>query len=168
VDRVTASSWWVNRGIKECYFAFLADELQDYPFWGQTAFHNIMAVELLIKSVAILERGAEYEGLSDHEAKKKIDQIARDVGHKLTVAFGIVRNYMMGSLLDDLLDNRQFAGLRGSEFVAQVLEPAYEQTRYPTPDPLHLNFKTGQGTYHYPIASGDIGDFAGFKGSEPF
>lgn len=38
-------------------------EVRSGRFWHQAAFHNIMAVELLIKAAVIFERGSDYEGL---------------------------------------------------------------------------------------------------------
>lgn len=67
---------------------------------------------------------------------------------------------MKSNLLENLLDDRKFSDLCGSEFVEAVLEPAYEETRYPVPSPLHLNFKIRNGWYQYPIAASDIGQFA--------
>ena len=125
-----------------------------------------MGIELLGKAFILAELSSEYESLKDQEAKHKIDEIAKDIGHDLKSIFEKVNNFMGQDKINQIL-GCDFDSFTGNQFV-RVLEAGYIEARYPVPVSIAHEFplEGRPGIYWQPLSSSGLSKFSFSIGRE--
>lgn len=153
---------WVRSGIKDFR---IADDMSDkWPFYVAFFYHQ--GLEKLCKAYLLGTMASEYESLSRQEAKKRIDEIARDkkkMGHNLSK---MIERLIEANVLDKSILTKKYKvmpvlEITGEKFI-EILEKAYTECRYPVPDPVHKKYSlNNKGKVHWvPRASSDLEEFA--------
>jgi hypothetical protein len=70
---------WLYRGIADLYFGF---HTMGNEFSAEAMFMQIMALEKHLKAVLLFERRAEYEQLTEDDARRRVNDISKRLGHK--------------------------------------------------------------------------------------
>jgi hypothetical protein len=152
-DRVVNS--WLFRGLCDLYFAF---ECDDDVFEDYERFSEIMGMEKFLKALLLYHRRTEYEALPNAEARKKIDELAKKIGHKFESMLSDAAQ--RGATDISLILARDFDGYIGKDLVGAVYA-GYMETRYPTPVPVSAKFPVPghPDLYHDPLSSSGITKF---------
>jgi hypothetical protein len=154
MDRQLIAKTWVNYGLTDLYFAFDSD---DDAFADNVLFSEIMGLEKFAKAVLLFHRSQEYEGMEHSAAKKRIDELAKDMGHDFKKMLKQLSHFMA----DDIARIRKtdFDGYPGSELIRAVCA-GYMETRYPVPAPISETFPIkGTKLKHDPLWSSGITKF---------
>lgn len=142
---------WLFSGLRDLFFAFQIDS----PFRYEP-FVNAMGFEKICKSYLLAENSIEYEDLSDDEAKKKINSLAKRWGHGLARMTDEIKKSIGNECVEGIM-NQDFDGYTGNRLI-KVMEAAYLECRYPVPKHIHEEFPIkGKSDVHWvPIASSGI------------
>lgn len=154
LDRQLVAKTWVNYGLIDLYFAFDSD---DVAFSDNVVFSEIMGLEKFAKAVLLFHLHQEYEGLTPPDAKKKINDLAKRMGHNFENMTKELSNFMP----DDIarINETDFDEYSGSELIG-VVYAGYMETRYPVPTPISDSFPIeGTGLKHDPLWSSGITKF---------
>lgn len=138
----------------DLYFAFDSDY---DAFSDNVLFSEIMGLEKFAKAVLLFHLHKEYEAMDRPAAKKKIDELARDMGHN----FKEMLKQLSHFVADDISRIRKtdFDGYSGSELIRAV-RAGYMETRYPVPKPISDTFPImGTKFKHDPLWSSGITKF---------
>ena len=79
MDRQHVAKTWVFRGLCDLFFAFDND---DASFEDNAVFSEIMGLEKFLKAMLLYHRHQEYEGLSEPDARTKLNAVAMKLGHE--------------------------------------------------------------------------------------
>jgi len=154
MDRQLVAKTWVNYALTDLYFAFDSD---DDAFSDNVVFSEIMGLEKFAKAVLLFHRHQEYEGMTPLDAKKKINELAKRMGHDFKNMMKELSNFMS----DDIarIEITAFDGYSGSELIGAVCA-GYMETRYPVPTPISNSFPIeGTNLKHDPLWSSGITKF---------
>ena len=154
MDRREVAKTWINYGLTDLYFAFDSD---DNAFSDNVLFSEIMGLEKFIKAVLLFHLHQEYEGIARADAKKKIDELARGMGHDFRDMLKKLSHFMA----DDIarIKKTDFDGYSGSDLIRAVCA-GYMETRYPVPRPISDTFPIkGTKLKHDPLWSSGITKF---------
>lgn len=151
---------WAFRSIEDFFFAFKLD----YPDrFGP--FFDAMGIEMMLKAYFLAEHACEYENLPENELAKKVNEIAKNLNHRLEVLVRVVNKGPPDERLAEVL-TLDFDGYKGKKML-RALEAAYIECRYPVSSPFHkktpLLGKDGKhirGAYEDPINSSGVSKFA--------
>ena len=72
---------WVTSGIEDFFLSFRMTEKIGYSRYDP--FINSMGLEKVCKGYLLANKRSEYEGLGDTQAKKKVNKLAKSMGHKI-------------------------------------------------------------------------------------
>jgi len=125
---------WLFRGLCDLYFAFDCD---DDIFENYARFSEIMGMEKFLKALLLFHKHSEYEALSDPDARKKIDALAKNIGHKFELM--LERAAELGAVAIPTILDQSWDGYRGKNLVDAVYA-GYMETRYPVPIPISNSF----------------------------
>jgi len=155
MDRAQVAKVWVYYGLTDLYFAFDND---DVAFEESARFAEIMGLEKFLKAVLLFYRSAEYESLRDAEARLKLNEIAKDMGHDFKRMLKEASKVGISDI--DRIKARDFDGYDGRDLVRAVVA-GYMETRYPVPNPVSNSFPIpgAQGFTHDPLCSSGITKF---------
>ena len=151
MDRQRVAKTWVFRGLCDLLFAFDSD---DVSFEDNARFSEIMGLEKFLKAVLLFHRHQEYEGLSEYDAKAKLNALAMKLGHDFK---GMMKD-LSGLGLCDIgrIERKDFDGYLGTDLIRAV-GAGYMETRYPVPRPISDTFPIqGTGFTHDPLSSSGI------------
>jgi len=151
LDRQRVAKTWVFRGLCDLFFAFDND---DVSFEDNARFSEIMGLEKFLKAVLLYHRHQEYEGLSEPDARTKLNAVAMKLGHDLK---GMMKT-VAGLGVDDIrrIERTDFDGYLGADLIRAV-EAGYMETRYPVPRPISDTFPIpGTDLTHDPLSSSGI------------
>lgn len=154
MDRQLVAKTWVNYGLTDLYFAFDSD---DDAFSDNVLFSEIMGLEKFAKAVLLFHQHQEYEGMTRPAAKKKIDELAKGMGHNFKEMLKQLSHFMA----DDIarIKKTDFDGYTGSELIRAV-SAGYMETRYPVPAPISNSFPIkGTKLKHDPLWSSGVTKF---------
>lgn len=155
LERKTVVLTWLLRGIEDFFMAF---KLED-SFSRYRPFFYAMGFEMVCKAYLLGSKAAEYENLERKQAAAKINCIAKGLGHNVTrLSDGLAAS--IGKDKIEAVLKKNFDGFCGQQFL-DVIEAAYQESRYPVPNPIHENFPVeGQeGMYWEPLQSSGLGKF---------
>ncbi len=154
MNRQRVAKTWVYRGLCDLYFGFNSE---DVAFEDNARFSEIMGLEKFLKAALLFHRHQEYEALTEPEAKSKLDNLAKDLGHDFK---GMMKELSAIGLNDiDRIKKTDFDGYSGSGLVRAVTA-GYMETRYPVPAPISDAFPIGKtGFTHDPLSSSGITKF---------
>lgn len=160
---------WACSGIRDFLIAFTVSDF--FPFFVGFCYHQ--GIEKVCKAYILGKRASEYESLSEQDARNKINEIAKKIGHNLKV---IIKDLIATNVLDRNALIKEYSDLHGFsidvEKCLDILEKAYLECRYPVPIPVYKNFpitdKNGKkvGAYWDPLNSSDPMEFAYNTGLE--
>lgn len=153
---------WLFRALCDLYFAFDcdADIFEDYA-----RFSEIMGMEKFLKALLLFHRHSEYETLSDSDARKKIDALAKNIGHKFESM--LTEAAQLGAVSIPQILDQDWDGYLGKSLVEAVYA-GYMETRYPVPVPISNSFPIPvperapveySGFTHDPLSSSGITKF---------
>jgi hypothetical protein len=151
-DRVAKT--WLYRGLCDLLFAFDSD---DVAFEDNARFSEIMGVEKVLKAVLLYHRHSEYEHLPLLDARRAVNRLAMDYGHK----FESMLKELSALGLSDIERIRRggYDGYVGNSLV-EALNKGYMETRYPIPVPVSASFPIGStGFTHDPLSSSGMTKF---------
>lgn len=154
LDRQLVAKTWVNYGLTDLYFAFDSD---DDAFSDNVVFSEIMGLEKFAKAVLLFHLHQEFEGMTPPDAKKKINELAKRMGHNFENMMKELSNFMF----DDIarIKKTDFDGYSGSDLIG-VIYAGYMETRYPVPTPISDSFTIeGTNLKHDPLWSSGITKF---------
>jgi hypothetical protein len=154
MDRHRVAKTWVYRGLCDLYFAFDCD---DVAFEDNERFSEIMGLEKFLKAFLLFHRHQEYEGVSEREARIKLNQSAIKLGHDFEGMLNATS--LLG--LEDISRIRatDFDGYMGADLIRAV-KAGYMETRYPVPQAISDTFPIdGTEFSHDPLASSGITKF---------
>lgn len=155
MDRSRVAQAWIYYGLIDLYFAFDND---DVAFENSARFSEIMGLEKFLKAVLLFHRFTEYERLPDAEARLKLNEIAKDLGHDFKRMLKEVSNVGVGAI--DSIKACDFDGYEGRDLIRAVTA-GYMETRYPIPNPVSNCFPApgARGITHDPLRSSGITKF---------
>lgn len=135
MDRELVAKTWLNYGLNDLYFAFDNDDL---VFSDNALFSEIMGLEKFMKAVLLFHLHQEYQKMKKADAKKKIDKLAKEMGHD----FKKMLKKLTQLGVDDIktIKKADFDGYTGSDLVRAVFA-GYMETRYPMPRPISETFR---------------------------
>jgi HEPN domain-containing protein len=156
---------WARAGVDDFYFVFFLEESGGFSAYSTFFCHQ--GLEKICKAYLLGCRASEYETKEVTQAKKIIDEIARNkCGHDITeMIVSLVKN----NVLNDHFLKKKYAEYDGKQVTGKdmikILEKAYIEARYPVRNPVHENYpllnkarlKIG---YHSPIGSSEPRRFA--------
>lgn len=154
MNRQLVAKTWVNYGLTDLYFAFDSDE---NAFSDNVLFSEIMGLEKFVKAVLIFHLHQEYEGMTRTDAKKRINELAKGMGHDFKKMLKDLAHFMA----DDIarIKKTNFDGYSGSDLIRAVCA-GYMETRYPVPTPISDTFSIkGTKLKHDPLWSSGITKF---------
>jgi len=154
MDRQLVAKTWLNYGLTDLYFAFDSD---DDAFSDNILFSEIMGLEKFAKAVLLFHRHQEYEGMTHTDAKQKINDLAKGMGHNFKNMLKELSQFMA----DDIarIKKADFDGYAGSDLIRAVCA-GYMETRYPVPTPISDSFPIkGTKLKHDPLWSSGITKF---------
>jgi hypothetical protein len=125
---------WLMRGIEDLFMSFKIDS----SFSRYSAFLNAMGFEMICKAFLLTTKNDKYEGVEINQAIRKIDKLARNMGHKVSKLVEQIKAMIGDGKIQPLLD-RSYDSFTGSQFL-EVIESAYLECRYPVPNPIHEKF----------------------------
>lgn len=154
-DKELIVQTWVSHGIKDFFISF---EFEDANKWHEysTLFcsqglEKICKAYLIASEIASKQK--EYGKLPKKQALDKINKIAKDLGHDLRALMG---RLCLKNVFSITVTAKKIEGYTGDELV-DILEKAYIESRYPTPNPIHkkypINGKSKYKMYYDPISS---------------
>jgi len=145
---------WFFSGLEDLFFAF-----QIHSPFRYEPFISTMGFEKVCKAYLLSEKSSEYDTLEREEAKKEIDSLAKDLGHKLKRMVNEIKDSVHDQEFERLI-NQDFDGYTGKTLI-KVMEAAYLECRYPVPKHINRNFpiKGESGMYWEPICSSGIQKF---------
>lgn len=154
MDREHVAKTWLFRGLSDLFFAF---DSNDPAFEDNARFSEIMGLEKFIKAALLYQRHVEYEALPLDEARRKLDKMAMDFGHK----FEVMLKALTDAGIHDIKQIRRsdYDGYEGQQLIHAV-EKGYMETRYPVPTPVSDRFPIGNtGFTHDPLSSSGMKKF---------
>ncbi|MDD2716781.1 MAG: hypothetical protein PHW04_12885 [Candidatus Wallbacteria bacterium] len=160
LSKEQAVNWWIYHSFLHFVAGKALEEIDDVsPINSHfEPYFCYMGIELLCKAFIIAENSASFSSLEFEKAKTKIDEIAKDISHKIEKVIkkiGIDNpNCDIPSILKTKYDN-----LSGEEALT-CLEAAYIETRYPVPIGIHKKFPLTINIYHDPLNCSAIIDFS--------
>jgi hypothetical protein len=154
MDSAYVAETWLFYGVGDLYFSFHSDE---WVFDHHAAFFNIMAIEKHLKAYILFKRSSEYSSLTEVDAKKKIQSIARKCSHNFEKMVLSCDEFLGTDRLSQIID-RNYDGYNGSELL-KILKDGYMETRYPTTVPVSQSFPIEPDVYHDPLSSSGLDRF---------
>jgi len=156
LDRELVVITYLMRGIEDFFVAF---SKFDESFSRYEPFFNSMGFEMVTKAYLLATRASEYEGLERREAVRKIDEIAKSMGHNVYQLTESIKEFIGEEKIQSILDQK-YDGFTGSQFL-DVLKAAYLESRYPVPDPIHEKFPADESGLRYwdPLNSSGLHKF---------
>lgn len=141
-------------GIRGLLFAF---SIQQRLFFRYAVFHQIMALEMILKGALLYCRPHLFADRLEDEALQAIETEARRWGHDFRLMLRELDKELAPWSSAALL-SRKFDELTGDQLIG-VLRAVYEESRYPTSRPTYLRFQTEHpGIYRDPLNSSNAGD----------
>lgn len=134
MDRQLIAKTWVHFGLTDLYFAFDSDGV---AFSDNVLFSEIMGMEKFIKAVLLFNLHHEYERLTQTDAKKRIDELAKRMGHNFEKMLKDLLPFMSDDI--DRISKTDFDGYIGSDLI-QAVRAGYMETRYPVPELISDKF----------------------------
>ncbi len=151
---------WAFRSIEDFFFAFRIEYSDRFA-----PFFDAMGLEMMLKAYFLAERASELENLPEVEQSKAVNDIAKNLNHRLEALVRVANKSAPDNKLAELL-TKDFDGYSGRKML-RALEAAYVECRYPVPRPFHektpLLGKDGKqvsGVYQDPISSSGVSKFA--------
>ena len=149
MDRERVAMVWVHRGLRDLYFAF--DCGHDAAFENNKRFSEIMGLEKFMKAVFLYHMHEQYEQFSEKDARKKLNQLAMDLGHKYENMLARLEEYVPQDI--ERIRNSDFDGYCGSDLI-EAVSGGYMETRYPVPTRVSDKFPIeGTDFSHDPLSS---------------
>lgn len=144
-----------NRGF---IFSFRIRELNKRSY-RYDPFINAMGLELVCKGYLLATNRSEYEGLGVRQAKIKVNELAKDMNHKITDLVKEIKKSIGKGKVQTLL-NKKYDGFTGSQ-ILKVIEAAYLECRYPLPNHFYENFPVSglRNAYEDPVYSSGLHKF---------
>lgn len=149
MERQRVAKLWVHRGLRDLYFAF--DCGHDSAFEDNERFSEIMGLEKFMKAVILYHEHQQYEGLSEKDAKIKLNKMAMKLGHKYGEMLDTISTFAPQDI--ERIRKSDFDGYQGIQLIDAVLG-GYMETRYPVPSNVSDNFPIADtGFTHDPLSS---------------
>ncbi len=133
---------WAYYALSDLYFGFDTDEEE---FRDQALFHEIMGLEKFLKSLLLLLEGDQYRHLDNQNAKKKVNSIAKALGHNIKDMVQKISE-QTGKENIEKIRMTDFDGYSGEDLI-KAIESGYMETRYPVPKPISDSFPVPDTTY---------------------
>ena len=154
MDRQVVAKTWINYGLTDLYFAFDSD---DDAFSDNVLFSDIMGLEKFIKAVLLFHLHQEYEGIARADSKKKINKLAKGMGHDFNKMIEELSRFAADDI--DQIKKTNFDGYSGCDLILAVYA-GYMETRYPVPTSISDAFPIeGTDLKHDPLWSSGITKF---------
>jgi hypothetical protein len=154
VERQRVARLWVYGGLYDLFFAF---ETDDIAFEDHAVFHEIMGMEKFLKAVLLFGRHAEYEALKPVEAKYKLNDLAKALGHNFKRMIEEMNQLVPVEV--ERLRKGNWNSFGGAALI-DALTDGYMETRYPVPKSASERFPIGKtGFLHDPFGSSGPKEF---------
>ncbi len=150
---------WVYSGMLDFYIAFF---MSNKNFHEYSIFYYHQGLEKVCKAYLLGARSAEYEALPEQEARKKVDVIAREMGHKLREMISqlIAARILDGDILKKKMCDLENKAIDGNGII-KFLEKAYLESRYLVPKFAYEEYPLSEiEGWWDPITSCPLDDFA--------
>jgi len=138
MNRDTVAGEWLFSGIRDLLFAFSIEDQHD--FYRYSVFHQIMALEKILKGGLLFVEAEVFLLESDQEVLHEADKITRRWGHDLRQLLRLSDD-AFSPWSSAVVLTKTFAGLTGEQLI-EACRAGYQETRYPTPSPVSLRFPT--------------------------
>lgn len=157
---------WLTMGIEDFFLSFRVGELD--KFSRHEPFLNAMGLEMFCKGYLLAVKRTEYENLAVEEAKIKVNDLAKKMGHKVgalvkEIKKNIGQNEIQSLLVKkyDVIDRN--ISLTGC-LILQAIEASYLECRYPVPNPFYRKYPVSKligvhDAYCDPINSSGLKEF---------
>lgn len=156
LDKKVVVKTWARRGVVDFYLGFeISEKVPWYP-----PFFYCQGLEKICKAYLLGTKASEYEPLSEQEAKKKIDGIAKNLskclkqGHCLKE---MIEQLISLHVLDKSVLTKKYANYGAQDItgekIIEILEKAYTECRYPVPDSISKRYPLGRNIKWDPLAS---------------
>jgi hypothetical protein len=136
---------WAGRGVMDFYISFEFECEGKYHEYGTFFCHQ--GLEKICKAYIIAEKAAQWENLQEQQAFQEVNKIAKELSHNLE---RLITDCIHGTIH------------KHDEEMVKVLEAAYIEARYPTPQPIHRNYPIAgfPRAYSYPLAESEPKEYA--------
>ncbi len=137
---------WAHRGVMDFYISFEFECEGKYHEYGTFFCHQ--GLEKICKACIIAEKAAQWENLQEQQALQKVNKIAKELSHNFK---RLITDCIPGTIQK-----------HHDEKMVQILEAAYIEARYPTPQPIHKKYPIAgfPGAYSYPLAESEPKEYA--------
>ena len=143
-----------RRGFSEVFAIFFAFDNDDVSFEDNARFSEIMGLEKFLKAVLLYHRHQEYEGLSDPDARSRLNAVAMKLGHDVKGMMKAVADLGVDDI--ERIKSTDLDGYLGADLIRAV-EAGYMETRYPVPRSISDTFPIpGTDFTHDPLSSSGI------------
>lgn len=147
---------WVTTGIEDFFLSFRMSESVGHSRYDP--FINVMGLELVCKGYLLAFKRSEYGGLGETQARKKVEKLAKKMGHKIGDLVDEISKIIGPDKVQPILD-KNYDGFTGSQ-VLNAIEAGYFECRYPfSPNPLYKKFPVKGGFYQDPVYSSGLHKF---------
>ena len=146
---------WMINGIEDFLFAF---DIDNPRFSRKQSFFYAMGLEKICKSFLLASNSYQYEGLTVNKANKKIIELAKCWGHKISTMLEAIKLIVYDPQFTELF-NKKYILFNNAKQLIDVIEKANGECRYPVSNPSYKKFpipgtKDGYWDPHY---SSDFG-----------
>ena len=142
---------WLTMGIEDFFLSFRVGELD--KFSRHKPFLNAMGLEMFCKGYLLAVKRREFEGLAIEEAKGKVNDLAKEMRHKVGFLVEEIKDYIGQGKVQLMLDKKydvidENVGLTGA-IILEAIEKSYLECRYPVPKPFYRKFPVSKlkGSY---------------------
>ncbi|GMV50240.1 MAG: Guanosine-5'-triphosphate,3'-diphosphate pyrophosphatase [Nitrospirae bacterium] len=135
---------WITSGIKDFYISFEFESARKWPEYS--TFFCYQGLEKICKAYILARSASVWEHLPEDRRSKRINKIAKDLGHDLEKLLSCLRSRGVLPIAPPKQDrghgqNKKFEPYSEDELI-RILKAAYIEARYPVPrnDKIHTKF----------------------------